>query len=78
MVIDSAAQYGVRLIVTLADSWNLVDSIHSVSRLRLQELCESIAGWLAACCQSSAAQKCRMATLCSTTHISMTLCPWRT
>ena len=30
MVINAAAQYGVRLIVTLSDSWNLVDSIKSV------------------------------------------------
>ena len=30
MVIDAAAQYGIRLIVTLSDSWNLVDSIKSV------------------------------------------------
>ena len=29
-VIDAAAQYGIRLIVTMADSWNLVDSIKAV------------------------------------------------
>ena len=29
-VIDAAAQYGLRLIVTMADAWNLVDSIKAV------------------------------------------------
>lgn len=40
LVIDAAAQYGIRLIITLSDSWNLVDSIKSVC-----PGCE-MAGWL--------------------------------